>query len=228
MHLKITQMAKDQEYNFSEQFTKAEKFINENKKSLSIIIGSVLVLGLLYFSYQKFILGPREVESAEQMYVAERYFETDSLDKAINGDGNFMGFAGIIDEYSGTKSANLANYYLGICYLKKGNYDLAIEYLESFNSNDELVSPIATGAIGDAYTELGDLDKAADFYSKACRKHKNNFTTPIFLMKLGLTYENLNKPEKALETYKTIKTEYTESTEAREIDKYIARVEAKI
>lgn len=221
-------MAKEKENTFNEQFSKAEHFVTENRKSLLIIGGTILALILIYISYQKFFLAPREKEAAAQMYVAERYFEKDSLDKALNGDGNFMGFASIVDEYGSTKSGNLAKYYLGLCYLKKGQFEQAIESLEEFSTNDELLAPLSTGAIGDAYSELNQLDKAASYYTKAASKKKNNFTSPIFLMKLGLTYEALNNYKKALETYTKIKEEYTNSTEARDIDKYIARAEAKL
>ncbi len=221
-------MASEQENNFSEQFSRAEHFVSENRKSLLVIGGTIAALVLLYFSYQKFILAPRETEAASQMFMAERYFESDSLDKAINGDGNFPGFITIVDEYGGTKSGNLAKYYLGISYLKKGNYEQAIESLEDYSTNDELLAPVALGAIGDAYSELNQPEKAAGFYAKAAAKNQNNLTTPIHLMKLGMTYETLNDNKKALDAYNKIKKEYAESMEARDIDKYIARAEAKL
>lgn len=169
----------------------------------------------------------QDKEAQDQMFKAEQYFEADSLDKALNGDGNFPGFVKIIDEYSGTKAANLAYYYSGIIYLKKGEFQKAIDNLESYSSKDEVTSATALGAIGDAYSELKNYDKAADYYKKAADKKLQSFS-PIYLMKLGMIYEELKKNDKAVEAYKTIKTEYAESQQARSIDEYIARAEAKL
>lgn len=221
-------MSKNHETGIEEQLGKAEKFIIENKNSLAIILGSAVLLFVLYFSYQRFYLAPREVEAANQMYVAERYFEKDSLSKAINGDGSFMGFESIIDEYSGTKAANLANYYLGMSYLKIAEFEKAIEALENYSGNDGLIAPLAAGAIGDAQSELGQYEDAAKSYRVAAKKANNKLITPLFLMKSGLVYEQLNENEKALKAYKEIKDKYFESSEAQQVDKYIGRVEAKL
>ena len=107
----------DTEFSITEKLSKTEKYIEENKKSLGIILVAVLVLVLGYLAYIKFIVGPAEDKARGQMFTAERYFEQDSLKKAIDGDGNFPGFKQIIEEYGSTKSGNLARYYLGMSYL---------------------------------------------------------------------------------------------------------------
>ncbi|UKJ08353.1 YfgM family protein [Solitalea lacus] len=208
------------------QFGKTEQFVTENKKSLLIILGAVVVMGGLFIGWNLYHKS-QDKEAQDQMFRAEQYFEVDSLDKALNGDGNYPGFAKIIDEYSGTKAANLAYYYAGICYLKKGEYQKAIDHLESYSSKDEVTSATSLGAIGDAYSELKQYEKAADFYQKAADKKLQSFS-PIYLMKLGMIYEELKKNDKAIEAYNTIKTEYSDSQQARTIDEYIARAEAKL
>ena len=232
--LNIVQMAKNQENNHQEiggldlqgQFGKTEMFVTENKKSLLIILGAIVIMGGLFIGWNLYHKN-QDKEAQDQMFKAEQYFEADSLDKALNGDGNFPGFVKIIDEYSGTKAANLAYYYSGIIYLKKGEFKKAIDNLESYSSKDEITSATALGAIGDAYSELKDYDKAADYYKKAADKKLQSFS-PIYLMKLGMIYEELKKNDKAVEAYRTIKTEYAESQQARSIDEYIARAEAKL
>ncbi len=221
-------MSAEQQNNFGQGFNKAEGFVSENKKSLLVIGGTIVSLVLLYFAYQQFVVAPREKEASSQMFMAERYFEMDSISKAINGDGNFMGFAEIADEYNGTKSGNLANYYLGMGYIRQGNYEQAIEALEDFSSEDKVLASLAYAGIGDAYMELNDFKKAASNYASALSKESNKFTSPIILMKLALAYESNNDFKKALEAYTKIKKEYTESPEARDIDKFIARVEVKL
>ena len=120
----------------------------------------------------------------------------------------------------------MAHYYLGFSYLRKGQYEQAIESLENFSNNDEVLMAMSYSGIADAYLELNKLDDAANYYKKAISKSKDQFTTPIFLMKLGKTYELANDNTKAIEAYDRIKKEYSESTEAKEIDKYIARASA--
>jgi len=133
----------------------------------------------------------------------------------------------LADEYSFTKPGNLANYYAGICFLRKGDFNVAIDYLEDFDGKDHIVGPMAVGAIGDAYLELGDREKAAAYYIEAANDVDNEFTTPLFLFKAGQVYEILENYDAAVETYTRIKENYLKSNEARTIDKNIARAEEK-
>jgi len=206
-----------------EVYSKTERYIDENQKSLSVIVGVIVGIIGLYFAYTKLYVGPLEIEAQSQMYIAEQYFEMDSLDLAINGDGNYLGFIDIVDEYSVTPSGNLAHYYLGICYLKKGQYEDAIEYLNGFDSDDQFVGPVAIGAIGDAYMELGETEDAVSYYMQAANENENQFTTPIFLMKAAQTYEDLSDYKKAVSIYKQIKEDYPDTKEGREVEKYLAR-----
>jgi len=77
--------------------------------------------------------------------------EKKEWDKAIKGDQGYPGFEKIISDYSSTKAANLAYFYLGTAYLNKGEYGKAIENLNNFRGDDAFVSAEALGSIGDAY-----------------------------------------------------------------------------
>lgn len=204
-------------------------FIQENTKSLIIIGGAILALLLLYFGYQKFYLAPRAEKAANEMFKAEQYATIDSLaDKAINGDGSYPGFEKIAEEYSNTKSANIANAYLGGLYLRKGQFEKAVEALGNYSSTGSpVIDPLVLGMLGDAYSELKDYGKAITYYKKAANKTENSFTSPLFLKKLGLVYEEEKDFEAAFKAYQTIKEKYPESAEASNIDQYIARVEAQ-
>jgi tetratricopeptide (TPR) repeat protein len=147
----------------------------------------------------------------------------DSLNLALNGDGMYPGFLRIIDDYGMTKAANLSKYYAGVCYLRLGNFDEAIDYLESFKGRDQIVGPMAKGALGDAYLEKNQNDKAVACYTEAAEMNLNDFSTPLFLLKAGWTYEIMAEYDKAVKVYEQIKYDFPSSNEAREIDKYIAR-----
>ena len=210
-----------------ETISKAERYIEENKKSLSIIGGAIVVLVGGYFAWTKLYLAPLQEEAQGQMYTAEKYFEKDSLDKAINGDGQFLGFKDIVDQYGLTSSGNLAHMYLGLCYLHKGKYEDAVAELKEYDGDDMMLAPISIGAIGDAYAELGKPDDAIDQYMKASNESKNNFTTPIYLMKAATLYESQAKYKEAIQIYEQLKTDFPEAREGRDVEKYISRAKAK-
>jgi tetratricopeptide (TPR) repeat protein len=206
-----------------EALSRTEKFIEKNQRLLIIVISVVVLVILGFISFKRFYIEPREQEAQEQMFMAEKYFEMDSLDLALYGDDFNPGFLDIIDDYGMTKTANLANYYTGVIYLRLGDYEQAIDYLSSFSSGDQVISSMATGAIGDAYMELEETGRAAGYYIDAAETNNNEFSSPLFYMKAGMAYEIAGDYDRALDTYKLIKNEYPTSTEAREIDKYIAR-----
>jgi len=213
--------------NIEETLTKTEEFIVNNQNTLTIVVLILVALVLGFFGVKKYYLEPKNKEAQEQVYPAQRYFEADSLDKALYGDGNSLGFVDISKTYSMTKAGNLANYYAGICFLKKGDYAQAISYLNAFDADDEIVAPMAKGALGDAYLEKGDKEKAVSAYRTAAALKDNDFTSPLFLLKAGELYEEMGKYDEAIDAYTKIKETYFKSKEAKNIDKYIARARAK-
>jgi TolA-binding protein len=209
--------------NIEETLTRTEQFIFNNQKNISVVVFVVVIGIIAYFAYNKYYMAPKSMEASTQMFNAQRYFEQDSIEKALYGDGNNLGFIDISGKYGSTKQGNLAKYYAGICFLKKKDFKQAIDYLEDFSGDDHLIGPMATGAIGDAQLELGDQKKAAAFYLEAANQDGNGFTAPLFLMKAGNVYELMGKYDDAISTYERVKTNFVKSKEARNIDKYIAR-----
>lgn len=208
--------------------TKSEQFLEANQKLIGIVIGAIVLVVVGYLGLNKFYLEPRSTEAQEQMFMAQNYFEKDSFNLALNGDGNNPGFLDIIDDFGSTDAGNLANYYAGVSYLNLGQYDNAIEYLKKFDTDDVLLGPISVGAQGDANLELGKTDKALDLYTEAYKMNENELTTPIYMLKAGELLEGSNKAADALKLYETIKAKFPETNEGRNIDKYIARAKAKM
>ncbi len=206
------------------------KFVQENSKSLAVIGIAIVALILLYVGYQNFYLAPRAEKAANEMFKAEEYAAADSLnDRAISGDGSYPGFEKIAEEYSNTKSANIANAYLGGLYLKKGEFQKAVDALGKYSSTGSpIVDPLVLGMLGDAYSELKDYSNAVTYYKKAADKSKNSFTSPLFLKKLGLVYEEQKEFSSAVGVYSKIKTDYPDSFEASTVETYIARAEAQV
>jgi len=206
--------------------TTAEIYFEKNSKIISIVFGAAVVVALLLLATHRFYSLPREAKAKEQMFAAEQYFEKDSFNLAINGDGNYPGFLDIIDNYGRTKAGKLARYYTGVSSLHLGKYQEAIDYLEDFKTDDLLLAPVVKGATGDAYCELGNKEKAVKLYMEAAQLNPNAFTSPVYYLKAGNLYETLGSKDKALAAYKVIKEKYAESNEGKSIDKYIARLTA--
>ena len=211
-----------------DNFAQVSKFTRENQKSLLFIAAAIVAMILVYVLYQKLYLAPREIKAADQMHVAQDFWAKKDWDKAIKGDAGYPGFEKIIADYSNTKSANLAYFYLGTAYLNKGDFRKAIDNLSNYRGEDSMVAAEALGGIGDAYVELKDLDKASTYFKKAADKAGNKFLSPFYLKKLGLVYEAQKNNKDAADTYKKIKSDYPESTEAQSIEAYIARVSNKL
>ena len=215
----------DQFAQIEETLSKTEQFIEENQKSLMTIIGAIVGIVALFSVYQNFYIEPMEKEAQAEMYMAELYFQKDSFNLALNGDGQYLGFLDIADDYSSTNVGQLANYYAGLSYLHTADYDNAIEYLGDFSSDDIILSSLALGCIGDAYMELGDTDAALDSYADAVNNSANDFTAPRYMMKQAMIYTSNGDNNKALDLFKAIQSDYKTSREANGIEKYIARVE---
>lgn len=205
--------------------TKTEQYIEDNQAKLMRIVAAVIAIIALYVGYQNLYLLPLEEEAASEMFSAEIYFAKDSFNLALNGDGQFLGFIDIVNDYSSTKQGKLANYYAGISYLHLKDFDNAIDYLKDFSSDDIILSSLALGSIGDCYLELNDADMALNFYKKAINNSDNSFTTAKYLMKEALIMENNSDFEKALAIYLNIKDNYKDSREAQNIEKYIFRAQ---
>jgi tetratricopeptide (TPR) repeat protein len=212
----------------SNDFGQAGKFVRENQKSLTFIVGAIIAMIIIYIAYQRLYIAPREVAASNQMHVAQDFWAKKDWDKAINGDAGYPGFEKIISNYSNTKTANLAYFYLGTAYLNKGEFRKAIDNLTNYRGDDMMIAAEALGGAGDAYVELKDYDKAETYFKKAADKANNSFLTPLYLKKLGLVYEATNDYKSADDAYKKIKTDYSDSPQAVNIDEYIARAEAKL
>ena len=208
----------------NETLSKSEEFINNNKNKIFTVLG-VMVFILLGFSIFSYIKSNQNNTAQEEMFQAVYYFEKDSLVQALNGDGNNYGFLEIIDEYGLSDAANLSKFYAGASYLKLGNYENAINYLDEFSSSDLLIQARAYSLIGDAYVEIGDYDNAIYYFKKASNENPNEFFTPSYLLKLAIVYEETGDLESALDTYEEIIEEFKNSPEFQTSLKNKSRIE---
>ena len=213
--------------NVESALSKTELWIEEHQKLIYGIIAAVIVIAGTIWGV-KALNDKKNANASKEIFTAQQYFEKESYEAALTGDGNYLGFTEVYDSYSGTKTGKLAAYYAGISYMKLGKYEEAIDYLKKYNGNDEILAPMALGAIGDCYMELDDMNNAVAYYEKAANKTKNEFTGPMFLNKAALTYEIMGNYAAALKCYKALKADYPLSNEAYEVGRYISAMEEKL
>lgn len=192
---------------------------------IGAIVGlAVLVIasGLFFLDYRK---DQRNIDAQNEIFQAQYYYENDSLDYALEGDGRNLGFIDIIDIYGGTEVANLASFYAGASYLKQRQYDVAIDYLKDFSSEEILVQGRAYSLIGDAYMELGNFSDAADYYERASNEVDDIYFSPSYLLKASLAYEKGSDLPNAIASLDKIINDYAKSTQVNEARKQKARLE---
>ena len=215
--------AEEQLQSVEQSLSRAEQYLEENQNMLMYIVGGILLVVAGFLGYQRYYVAPMEEEASREMFFAEMFFEQDSFRLALEGTAQYYGFIDVASEYGVTHTGNLANYYAGLCYRNLGDYTAAIEYLDKFDANDEILAAVALGTIGDCFMEIDQAEEALEYYEKAANKRDNTFTAPIYLKKAGLTAESLGEYGKALKMYQKIQNDYKDSPEATDIEKYIAR-----
>lgn len=208
----------------AERLSRTEQFLEKNKMIVISVIGGLAIIVSAIFLFRYYVSNQNN-QAQVDMFQAVYYFESDSIQKALHGDGNNYGFLEIIDNYGITETANLAQYYAGASYLKLGEYQEAIDHLTEFSSDDLVVKARALALTGDAYMELGEYREAAEYYEEAAGYKPNQFLSPLYLTKAATAYEKLMDYETAAERYGTIIEEFPQSSEYNNARKNKARLE---
>jgi tetratricopeptide (TPR) repeat protein len=217
----------EQKLNVEDALSLSEAYLIKNKKGIIGGIVAVIIIIAAFFAYKYLYLAPREEKAETAIFKGEEYFGQDAYEAALNGDSiGYKGFIKIANEFSGTKTANLAKAYAGICYAQLGKYSEAQKYLSDFDGDDQMVSPAILGALGNCYAQLNQLDKAVSTLQDAAKKADNNTLSPVYLLQAGLIMEQQGKYADAITTYTSIKDKYFNSYQAMDIDKYIERATA--
>lgn len=225
---------KEQEALHNGALVKPEAFAMKYRKAIIIAVAAIIIAVVGGFLYQAYVAQPREDKASTALAKGQEYFDAEQFDKALKGDGTgYMGLLNIINDYSSTDAANLANLYAGLCYANLNKWNDAVKYLDAYSpADDAMVSPAAIAALGNAYAHIKQLDKAianlekaAEMADKQAKDGANNSIAPTFYLQAGILLESQGKKDKALELYKKIKANYVNAqlVQSQEIDKYIER-----
>ena len=213
--------------------SKTETFVNQYQNYIIGTILSIIVIFSIYFAYDKFIIQPKTAESNLEIFTAQKYFDLamkaeenkDSLfNLALNGAEGKFGFLDIIENYSGTDASNLSYYSAGMSYYNMKRYDLAIEMLENFSSDDEILQSLSLATIGDAFIQLNQFEDGLNYYESALSYTQNSFIRPVILLKAGDLAKQLDKLNRSAKYFQEIKEDFPKSNEANLIDVRLEQV----
>jgi predicted negative regulator of RcsB-dependent stress response len=205
-----------------QQVTKTEAFFEKNKKAIIIAVVAIIVIVVGAILFNNYYLEPRANEASTELAKSQELFDQQQYDKAL------VGFQKVASDYSSTDAGNLAQLYIGLCQAQQGKWQEAVNALESFSSKgDQMISPAAEGALGNAYANLKQLDKAVEHLKKAAEMADNNSLSPTFLIQAGEILESQGKKDEALKLYQEVKKKYFNSMQYQTIDAYIERASVK-
>lgn len=218
----MAQQKNHNELNVEDALTQSEAFLIKNKNAIIGGILAVIIIVAGVIMYKHLYAEPREEKAQAALFKGQQLFEQDNFTQALNGDSiDYKGFLSVANEFSGTKAANLAKAYAGICYAHLGNYDEAIKYLNEFDGKDQMIGPAVLAAAGNCYAQKNELDKASAALLKAADGADSNTLSPIYLIQAGEILVKQGKIDEAIKAYTKIKEKYFQSYQAMDIDKYI-------
>lgn len=219
-------MAKSNKEESLENLTGTESFIEKYKKP--IIFGAVgivvVIVGII--GYQKLVVEPAEIESQDAYWNAFYDFQSEDTSNAVLvGTDQYMGMEEVASNYGGTSGGMIASYVCGVTAMENADFEGAITYFDDCDFEDIMVGSLVIGLKGDCQVELNNYEDAASLFEEAANREENEFTTPLFLKKAGIVYEELGQNEKAAELYQRIYDDYPTSREGTDIQKYLVRAQ---
>src|SRR5690606_11926604 len=200
-----------------------DSFEKNKKKIIGAVVAVLLIVGA-FFGYKYFIQQPNEEKGLRAIAKVQDWFAQDSFNLVINGDGQSMGGLSVIKKHSGTNAANLANYYVGVSYLKTGDAANAIKYLEAYNGKGTIAREMVAGLLGDAYMDAGNVDKGISEYKEATGNEKIPSVAALYALRAGVARERGGKLEQAKQYYRRIREQYPFAEVAHEVDRFLARL----
>ncbi len=211
---------------------KREELLIKYRKQIIAAVVAVIVIIAGYVIYKTAILEPRQEKASTAIAKAQEAFTQGDYQTALNGNKSQEGFLAVTENYSGTDAANLAKLYAGLCYANMGKWADAVKFLDDYSTQgDALISPAATAALGNAYANTGNVDKAITTLKKAASMADskaengiNNSLSPTYLIQAARLLESQGKKEDALKIYEEVKKKYVNSAASQDIDKYIERL----
>jgi tetratricopeptide (TPR) repeat protein len=201
-------------------------FFEENKKTL-YAAGAGLVVLIAAIGFYLWNAQQTEAEAQEHLGQIERVYAAGNYEQALQGTESQMGLLEIADTYSGTNAGNLATFYIANAYLRNDMPEEALTYLQRFDKDRDLVGASALAAEASILEDRGDFSEAADLYEQAASYVESASLSPRYLLNAGRAYESADNLDAAQRVYTEIQETYADAPESEEVQRHLARVDAK-
>jgi TolA-binding protein len=204
---------------------RAKDFWTRYNRLIIGICAAIIIVGGGYLAYKYLVKEPNEAKANDAIFKAEEYFQKDSLNQALHGDGQFPGFEKVISQYGGTKAGNMARYYAGATCLKLGDNAKAVKYLSDFSTDSKQIQARAYKLLGDAEANLGKNSDALNHYIKAGHEYEEDDvnSSQYLFMAAFLADRVMNDKKKAIDLFKEVRKKYPNTQFGFEADKYLAQ-----
>ncbi|MCD6167392.1 tetratricopeptide repeat protein [bacterium] len=188
-------------------YLQATDFINRNSKLvLTGVIGFVVVVVLVTM----ILRSKHQANLAASGILAEAmlYYQMEDYDKAIPI------LEKVVKNYSGTRNAGLATFYLANCYYYKNNYRNAKKYYQKYFDDYHsmpLLSSSALAGIAACLETQGKFLEAAQYYHKSATKFSKLYNAPEYLFLAALCYSKVGKTNQAKTLLKKLIDNYPDA-----------------
>ncbi len=216
-----------------ELYSGTEAFLEKNRKTITAVLVGIVGVFTGFYAFNYLYQEPKEAEAGRAAIQAELFVDIDSLERAVLGNGEFMGFEEIASVHSGTKVAQRAHFFCGVYYRDiKKDYQAALDHFKQADFSDDAMSVALTGCIGDMYVDLGNLEEGASWLEKAAREangsKSRDYSAPLFNLKAAKVYIELGKNDKAISLLKSTTDNFDNSVpEFAESEKLLAYLSTK-
>jgi|GEM_PF-5746322 len=134
---------------------------NNKRFKLGVYIGAGIIGSLvLFLAYRQLIWAPADTKADDGWWSALNYIEKDSTDQAIRLLVPF------VKKYDGHTGGEIGQYLLGTQYMKKGEFQKALDQLEGVSVDDTYLATMIIGLQGDCLSELKNTRKRKKNTSK--------------------------------------------------------------
>ncbi|MBM3452806.1 MAG: hypothetical protein FJX84_06665 [Bacteroidetes bacterium] len=202
--------------------TLKNKFNNDKRfKTITYVVGGLLVLVLAGLAYYQFIWKSTNDKSKDAYWKGLNYASKDSTAVAITE------LTKAKKKYDGYIGGEIAQFVLARQFMAKGEFKKALKELDETKLEGTFLESMRIGLMADCHSELKEYKKAVEKYVEASDADDNEFTTPMYLFKAGLNSEKTKEFKKAAEYYTKVRDEYPTYANQIAVDKYVARASGK-
>jgi len=154
--------------------------------------------------------------------LANTYYQTKRFKEAIHS------YQAIINMASDdpARKAILEKTYFGLAWahLKSGDIDVAVENFQTIKNTtaSKTVRISALAQIGDAYQDVGQLEKAVDFYDKILQDFPDSLYTDYVQYRQGIALLKMERIEAATLSFQSLQANFPTSKYLNDINYYLA------